>query len=64
MSTGRIRVVMTGIGVVCPLGIGREEMWASVRAGRSGAGLITLFDTTDSEVRRERAKRTLSPQGG
>lgn len=51
MSTGRIRVVMTGIGVACPLGIGREEMWSSVLAGRSGAGLITLFDTTDSEVR-------------
>jgi len=48
---GRVRVVITGIGVVCPLGIGREEMWASVRAGRSGAGLITLFDTTDWPVR-------------
>jgi 3-oxoacyl-[acyl-carrier-protein] synthase II len=42
---------MTGIGVACPLGIGREEMWKSVVAGRSGAGLITLFDTTDSDVR-------------
>ena len=51
MSTERVRVVMTGIGVACPLGIGREEMWNSVMAGRSGAGLITLFDTTDSEVR-------------
>lgn len=51
MRPGRIRVVMTGIGVACPLGIGREEMWRSVVAGRSGAGLITLFDTSDSEVR-------------
>lgn len=51
MRTGRTRVVMTGVGVVCPLGIGREEMWRSVVAGRSGAGLITLFDTSDSEVR-------------
>ncbi len=42
---------MTGIGVVCPLGIGREEMWRSVGEGRSGAGLITLFDATDSPVR-------------
>jgi 3-oxoacyl-[acyl-carrier-protein] synthase II len=51
MSSARTRVVMTGIGVACPLGIGREEMWKSVVAGRSGAGLITLFDTTDSDVR-------------
>jgi 3-oxoacyl-[acyl-carrier-protein] synthase II len=45
------RVVITGIGVVCPLGIGREEMWRSVSEGRSGAGLITLFDTSDLPVR-------------
>jgi 3-oxoacyl-[acyl-carrier-protein] synthase II len=50
-GNGRVRVAMTGIGVVCPLGIGREEMWASVLAGRSGAGLITLFDASDWPVR-------------
>ncbi len=50
-ADGRTRVVITGIGVVCPLGIGREEMWSSVVAGRSGAGMITLFDTTDWPVR-------------
>ncbi len=48
---GRVRVVITGIGVVSPLGIGREEMWRSVVDGRSGAGSITLFDTTDWPVR-------------
>ena len=48
---GRTRIAMTGIGVVCPLGIGREEMWSSVVAGRSGAGLITLFDASDWPVR-------------
>lgn len=47
---GRTRVVVTGIGVACPLGIGRREMWESVLAGRSGAGPITLFDTADSAV--------------
>jgi 3-oxoacyl-[acyl-carrier-protein] synthase II len=50
-GNGRIRVAMTGIGVVCPLGIGREEMWASAVAGRSGAGMITLFDASDLPVR-------------
>lgn len=47
----RRRVAVTGIGVVCPLGIGREEMWRSVSQGRSGAGLITLFDASDLPVR-------------
>jgi 3-oxoacyl-[acyl-carrier-protein] synthase II len=38
------RVVMTGIGVVSPVGTGRDEMWRTVTAGESGAGPITLFD--------------------
>ena len=45
------RVAVTGIGVVSPVGIGREEMWRSVSEGRSGAGLITLFIASDSRVR-------------
>jgi 3-oxoacyl-[acyl-carrier-protein] synthase II len=47
----RARVAVTGIGVVSPVGIGRDEMWRSVSEGRSGAGLITLFDASDSRVR-------------
>jgi 3-oxoacyl-[acyl-carrier-protein] synthase II len=42
---------VTGIGVVSPLGIGRDEMWRSASEGRSGAGLITLFDASDWPVR-------------
>jgi 3-oxoacyl-[acyl-carrier-protein] synthase II len=42
---------VTGIGVVSPLGIGREEMWRAVSEGRSGAGLITSFDASDLPVR-------------
>lgn len=45
------RVVITGIGVVSPVGIGREEMWDTVSNGRSGAGPITLFDTDGFDVR-------------
>ncbi len=48
---GRTRVAVTGIGVVSPLGIGREEMWRSASAGRSGAGLITRFDASGWAVR-------------
>ena len=38
------RVVVTGLGVVSPLGIGAESTWEGLLAGRSGAGPITLFD--------------------
>ena len=41
------RVVVTGIGLVTPLGIGREETWSALVEGRSGIGPITLFDTKD-----------------
>jgi 3-oxoacyl-[acyl-carrier-protein] synthase II len=40
------RVVVTGVGLVSPLGIGTEETWAGIREGRSGAGPITLFDAS------------------
>jgi 3-oxoacyl-[acyl-carrier-protein] synthase II len=38
------RVVVTGLGVVSPLGAGAEATWEGLLAGRSGAGPITLFD--------------------
>lgn len=45
------RVVITGLGAVTPLGNTVEETWAAVRAGKSGAGPITLFDTADYPVK-------------
>ena len=39
------RVVVTGVGLVCALGIGTEESWKNLVAGQSGIGLITQFDT-------------------
>jgi 3-oxoacyl-[acyl-carrier-protein] synthase II len=41
------RVVVTGIGMISPVGIGNEPTWQALLAGRSGIGRITKFDTTD-----------------
>jgi 3-oxoacyl-[acyl-carrier-protein] synthase II len=45
------RVVITGLGAVTPLGNTVEETWTGIREGKSGAGPITLFDTTDYSVK-------------
>jgi 3-oxoacyl-[acyl-carrier-protein] synthase II len=44
------RAVVTGVGVVSPVGIGAEATWDALVAGRSGIDRITLFDPTPFEV--------------
>ena len=44
--SGGPRVVITGIGVVSPFGVGRDRFWDHVRHGSSGARAIAEFDTT------------------
>lgn len=45
------RVVVTGIGVISPLGLDVATMWQNLVAGRSGIAPITLFDTSGFGVR-------------
>lgn len=45
------RVVVTGMGLVTPLGADVETAWANILAGRSGAGPITRFDASDQVCR-------------
>jgi len=45
-----VRVVVTGLGMLTPLGIGVEPTWQGILAGRSGIGPITSFDATGFET--------------
>ncbi len=45
------RVVITGLGVVSPVGIGLPSFWGGLTKGKSGIGEITRFDTTDFKVK-------------
>lgn len=49
MSNDR-RVVVTGLGVVSSLGIGWQEWWKNIMAGKSGISKITAFDTSDYDI--------------
>jgi 3-oxoacyl-[acyl-carrier-protein] synthase II len=45
------RVVVTGLGLVTPVGLTVEETWANLLAGKSGAGPISKFDASRLQVR-------------
>jgi 3-oxoacyl-[acyl-carrier-protein] synthase II len=51
MGPERRRVVITGLGMVSPIGNSVEDSWEALIAGRSGAGPITQFDASDYATR-------------
>jgi 3-oxoacyl-[acyl-carrier-protein] synthase II len=51
MSSISNRVVVTGIGAVCPLGLDANATWEALIAGRSGIDHITLFDASALETK-------------
>ena len=63
------RVVITGMGIVCPLGHDVETLWQAILAGKSGMAKTTIFDastfptTFDAEVKDyDFVKYTKNPQ--
>ncbi|HEY5315301.1 MAG TPA: beta-ketoacyl synthase N-terminal-like domain-containing protein, partial [Pirellulales bacterium] len=60
MSAPR-EIVITGIGVVSPLGIGLEPFWDALRCGRSGVGLIAGLDSSSLPVKLAAEIRDFDP---
>ncbi|RMG74961.1 MAG: beta-ketoacyl-[acyl-carrier-protein] synthase II [Nitrospirae bacterium] len=56
------RVVITGIGVITPLGTGVEKTWKGLLEGRSGIGKITHFDASELPVQIAGEVRDFNPE--
>ena len=50
-ANGRVRVVVTGLGAISPIGNDRHQTWQAAREGRSGIDYIELFDASALPVR-------------
>ncbi len=56
------RVVITGMGVVSPIGIGLQEYWQGLIEGRNGVDLITHFDTTKFDTKFAAEVKNFNPE--
>ena len=56
------RVVVTGTGLVTPLGTGTEKTWRNLCDGKSGVSHITRFDTTDFGVKIAAEVKDFNPE--
>lgn len=62
MGIKRNRVVITGMGVVSPIGIGLDNYWTAVKKGTNGIAPITLFDTTDCKIKLAAELKNFDPK--
>jgi 3-oxoacyl-[acyl-carrier-protein] synthase II len=60
--TERPRVVVTGLGVISPVGLDVETFWQNLLSGRTGIGPITLFDASKQLVRIAAEVKGFDPQ--
>ncbi|HXE14662.1 MAG TPA: beta-ketoacyl-ACP synthase II [Bryobacteraceae bacterium] len=56
------KVVVTGVGLLCPVGNGTEECWQALLAGRSGIGCITQFDASQFSCKIAGEVKNFDPQ--
>ncbi|MCU1320465.1 MAG: 3-oxoacyl-(acyl-carrier-protein) synthase 2 [Acidobacteriaceae bacterium] len=56
------RIVVTGVGLISPVGIGTEPTWQAIQQGQSGIAPITLFDATDYSARIAGEVKNFSPE--
>ena len=57
----RRRVVVTGVGLVCALGVGTDQVWGKLLGGASGVGPITQFDASGFDCRIAAEVRDFDP---
>lgn len=56
------RVVVTGLGVVTPIGVGLEEFWEGLKEGRNGISRITHFDPSDFRSQMAAEVKNFNPE--
>src|SRR3972149_11915691 len=56
------RVVVTGLGVITPIGSGKDKFWKALLEGESGVGEVTCFDTSGDKVHRGAEVRDFNPR--
>ena len=62
MNNNRRKVVVTGLGVVSPIGIGIDTFWNAVKNETNGIGPITLFDKGDIKVNLNAEVKNFDPK--